>query len=60
MTYFRTTSCKYKTIITAQIWGLTYTQIWSEMQILEAYAEFESFRLHREELWICHRGNLAC
>ena len=23
--------------------GLTYTQIWSKMQILEVYAEFESF-----------------
>ena len=29
-----------------QIWGLTYTQIWSKMQILEGYAEFESFCLH--------------
>ena len=25
---------------------LTYTQIWSKMQILEGYAEFESFCLH--------------
>ena len=24
--------------VTTQIWGLTYTQIWSKMQILEVYA----------------------
>ena len=29
--------------VTAQIWGPTYTQIWSKMQILESYVEFESF-----------------
>ena len=29
--------------VTTQIWGLNYTQIWSKMQILEGYAEFESF-----------------
>ena len=27
--------------VTTQIWGLTYAQIWSKMQILEGYAEFE-------------------
>ena len=38
---------------------LTYTQMWSKMQILEGYAEFESFCLHCAGLWISHRGNLA-
>ena len=58
----RTTSCKYKIRdVTAQIWpwGLTYIQRWSNMQIFEGYAEFESFCLHCAGLWICHRGNLA-
>ena len=32
--------------VTAQKWGPTYTQIWSKMQILENYGEFESFCLH--------------
>ena len=39
--------------------GLTYTQIWSKMQILVGYAEFESFRLHWAGLSICRRVNFA-
>ena len=38
--------------VTTQIWGLTYTQIWSKMQFLEGYAEFEGFT------YIARRYNL--
>ena len=43
----RPLSCKYKTMMSLPKYGtLTYTKIWSKMQILEGYAEFESFCLH--------------
>ena len=37
-------TCKNKTMTSLpKTWGPTYIQIWSKMQILESYAEFESF-----------------
>ena len=52
----RPLSGKYKTMMSLPKYGtLTYTQIWSKMQILEGYAEFES----RVFAYIARRYNSA-